>query len=93
MRHKIRQCIFRSKWRRPRKGKEKPPVRKQDQISREPMPPAVPRSPVTLKLKKQYQLAAEIAPDDARAFAGLGNVYVDQGRFARQSTRIRKRSK
>src|SRR5689334_25345809 len=29
----------------------------------------------------QYQLAASIAPDDARAFAGLGNVYVDQGKF------------
>jgi len=32
--------------------------------------------------EQQYQLAAQIAPDDARAFAGLGNVYVDQGKFA-----------
>lgn len=32
--------------------------------------------------EKQYQLAAKIAPDDARGFAGLGNVYVDQGKFA-----------
>lgn len=32
--------------------------------------------------EQQYQLAAQIAPNDARAFAGLGNVYVDQGKFA-----------
>ena len=33
--------------------------------------------------EQQYQLAARLAPDDARAFAGLGNVYVDQGKFAK----------
>ena len=36
----------------------------------------------TREAEEQYHLAAKIAPDDARAFAGLGNVYVDQGRFA-----------
>ena len=33
--------------------------------------------------EQQYQLAAQLVPTDARAFAGLGNVYVDQGRFAK----------
>jgi len=31
--------------------------------------------------ERQYQLATQAAPTDARAFAGLGNVYVDQARF------------
>lgn len=31
--------------------------------------------------EKQYRLASQAAPTDARAFAGLGNVYVDQGSF------------
>jgi tetratricopeptide (TPR) repeat protein len=36
--------------------------------------------------EEQYKLATKIAPDDARAFAGLGNVYVDQGRFGEAVT-------
>jgi len=32
--------------------------------------------------EEQYRIAMQMAPDDARAFAGLGNVFVDQRRFA-----------
>jgi tetratricopeptide (TPR) repeat protein len=31
--------------------------------------------------EQEYKLAAQQDPDDARAHAGLGNVYLDQGRF------------
>ncbi len=31
--------------------------------------------------EKEYKLAAQLDPDDARSHAGLGNVYLDQGRF------------
>src|SRR5262245_61187303 len=31
--------------------------------------------------EEQYRQATRIAPTDARGFAGLGNVYVDQGKF------------
>jgi tetratricopeptide (TPR) repeat protein len=60
----------------------KPPVRKEDQIiARANAARSAPR-PRYAEAEEQYQLAAEIAPDDARAHAGLGNVYVDQGKFA-----------
>src|ERR1044072_1225506 len=65
------------------KGKKqpKPPVRKQDQaIERANAARSAPK-PRYEEAEEQYRLAASIAPDDARAFAGLGNVYVDQGRF------------
>ena len=32
--------------------------------------------------EEQYKLAATQDPKDARAYAGLGNVYLDQGKFA-----------
>ena len=60
----------------------KPPVRKQDAlIARANAARSAPK-PRYAEAEEQYQLAAQIAPDDARAFAGLGNVYVDQGKFA-----------
>jgi tetratricopeptide (TPR) repeat protein len=31
--------------------------------------------------EQQYKLAAEQEPNDARAHAGLGNIYLDQGRY------------
>lgn len=59
----------------------KAPVRKQDQIiARANAARSAPR-PRYEEAEQQYQLAAKIAPDDARAHAGLGNVYVDQGKF------------
>src|SRR5215217_2715668 len=64
------------------KPKNKPPVRQQDQaIARANAARSAPK-PRYDEAEEQYQLAARIAPDDARAFAGLGNVYVDQGKFA-----------
>src|SRR6266576_2011766 len=39
-------------------------------------------NPRYAEAEQQYQLAARLDPEDARAFVGLGNVYVDQGRFA-----------
>ena len=60
----------------------KPPVRRQDSlIARANAARSAPK-PRYDEAEQQYQLAAQIAPDDARAFAGLGNVYVDQGKFA-----------
>src|SRR5262245_16714052 len=57
------------------KGKKttpKPPVRKQDQaIARANAARSAPK-PRYAEAEQQYQLAAQIAPDDARAFAGLG---------------------
>ena len=32
--------------------------------------------------EREYRQAATVDPMDARAYAGLGNVYIDQGRFA-----------
>ncbi len=64
-----------------KKQQPKPPVRKQDQaIARANAARSAPK-PRYDEAEEQYRLAASIAPDDARAFAGLGNVYVDQGRF------------
>ena len=61
---------------------KKPPVRQQDAlIARANAARSAPK-PRYDEAEQQYQLAAQIAPDDARAFAGLGNVYVDQGKFA-----------
>src|SRR5215216_4997475 len=66
---------------RPDRG-AKPAVRQQDTIiARANAARSAPR-PRYDEAEQQYQLAARIAPDDARAYAGLGNVYVDQGRFA-----------
>src|SRR5689334_962311 len=54
---------------------KKPPVRQQDSmIARANAARSAPR-PRYDEAEQQYQLAARIAPDDARAFAGLGNVY------------------
>src|SRR5688572_31975495 len=61
------------------KPREKPPVRQQDKIIARAN--AARSASKTGEAEEQYKLAAKIAPDDARAFAGLGNVYVDQGRF------------
>src|SRR5436190_11871195 len=64
------------------KTARKPPVRQQDTfIARANAARSAPK-PRYDEAEQQYRLAAQIAPDDARAFAGLGNVYVDQGRFA-----------
>ena len=59
----------------------KPPVRQQDQIIARANAARSAPKPRYAEAEEQYRLAAKIAPDDARAFAGLGNVYVDQGRF------------
>lgn len=61
--------------------KNKPPVRKQDSIIARANAARSAPKPRYAEAEEQYQLAAQIAPDDARAFAGLGNVYVDQGKF------------
>src|ERR1051325_6322516 len=64
------------------KPTRKPPVPQQDPlIARANAARSAPQ-PRYAEAEQQYQLAAQIAPDDARAFAGLGNVYVDQGKFA-----------
>ena len=64
------------------KQSQKPPVRKQDAIIARANAARSAPKPRYEEAEQQYQLAAQIAPDDARAFAGLGNVYVDQGKFA-----------
>src|SRR5829696_1520057 len=66
---------------RVKQGK-KPPVRQQDTIIARANAARSAPKPRYDEAEQQYQLAARIAPDDARAFAGLGNVYVDQGKFA-----------
>src|ERR1043165_8970831 len=60
----------------------KPPERQQDSIIARANAARSAPKPRYEEAEQQYQLAARIAPDDARAFAGLGNVYVDQGKFA-----------
>src|SRR5215208_1094109 len=60
---------------------KKPPVRQQDSLIARANAARSPPKPRFDEAEQQYQLAAQIAPDDARAFAGLGNVYVDQGKF------------
>src|ERR1044071_5362621 len=60
----------------------KPPERQQDPIIARANAARSAPKPRYDEAEQQYQLAAKIAPDDARAFAGLGNVYVDQGKFA-----------
>jgi tetratricopeptide (TPR) repeat protein len=64
------------------KTKNKPPVHKQDPILAKANAARSAPKPRYDEAEQQYRLAAQIAPDDARAFAGLGNIYVDQGRFA-----------
>ncbi|HEX6717732.1 MAG TPA: tetratricopeptide repeat protein [Pyrinomonadaceae bacterium] len=64
------------------KTTKQPPVRKQDTIIARANAARSAPKPRYEEAEQQYQLAAQIAPDDARAFAGLGNVYVDQGKFA-----------
>src|SRR3954451_23508530 len=61
---------------------KKPPARQQDPIIARANAARSAPKPRYAEAEQQYQLAAQIAPDDARAFAGLGNVYVDQGKFA-----------
>src|SRR6185436_1113313 len=63
-------------------GRKPAPVRKQDPIIAKANAARSAPKPRYDEAEQQYQLAAQIAPDDARAFAGLGNVYVDQGKFA-----------
>src|SRR6185295_1866011 len=58
-----------------------PPERQQDSIIARANAARSAPKPRYAEAEEQYQLAAQIAPDDARAFAGLGNVYVDQGKF------------
>ena len=61
------------------RGTRKPPVRQQEQfIARG---NAARKAAKPQEAEQQYRLATQAAPTDARAFAGLGNVYVDQGRF------------
>src|ERR1043166_4232659 len=60
----------------------KPPERQQDSIIARANAARSAPKPRYDEAEEQYRLAAKIAPDDARAFAGLGNVYVDQGKFA-----------
>src|SRR4030095_14762025 len=57
------------------------PVQNQDQIIARANAARSAPKPRYQEAEEQYRLAAQIAPDDARAFAGLGNVFVDQGRF------------
>ena len=64
------------------KQTRKPPVRQLDSIIARANAARSAPKPRYDEAEQQYQLAAQIAPDDARAFAGLGNVYVDQGKFA-----------
>lgn len=63
-------------------GKKQPPVRQQDSLIAKANAARSAPKPRYDEAERQYQLAAQIAPNDARAFAGLGNVYVDQGKFA-----------
>src|SRR3982750_2687523 len=72
----------------PRKPKEAAPqpARKQDPILARANAARSASKPRYAEAEEQYRLAAAIAPDDARAFAGLGNVFVDQGRFAEAVT-------
>jgi Flp pilus assembly protein TadD len=39
-------------------------------------------TPRYIEAEEQYKLAAQQEPADARAHFGLGNVFLDQGRFA-----------
>lgn len=59
----------------------KPPEHQQDSIIARANAARSAPKPRYAEAEEQYQLAARLAPDDARAFAGLGNVYVDQGKF------------
>ena len=60
---------------------QKPPVRRQDQMIARGNAARSAAKPRYAEAEKQYQLATQVAPDDSRAFVGLGNIYVDQGRF------------
>src|SRR5688500_12065054 len=64
------------------KQSRKPAVRQQDSILARANAARSAAKPRYDEAEQQYRLAAQIAPTDARAFAGLGNVYVDQGKFA-----------
>lgn len=65
------------------RGKTKTPVvRKQDSFLARANAARSAAQPRYAEAEQQYRLAVQIAPDDARGFAGLGNVYVDQGRFS-----------
>lgn len=59
----------------------KPPARQQDQAIARANAARSAAKPRYAEAEQQYQLAAKLAPDDARGYAGLGNVYVDQGKF------------
>jgi tetratricopeptide (TPR) repeat protein len=57
----------------------KPPVRKEDQFLANGN--AARKAAKPQEAERQYRLATEAAPNDARAYAGLGNVFVDEGDF------------
>jgi tetratricopeptide (TPR) repeat protein len=46
-------------------------------------------TPRYTEAEQQYKIAATEDPNDARAQAGLGNVYIDQGRYADAATAYR----
>jgi tetratricopeptide (TPR) repeat protein len=56
-----------------------PPVRREDQFLAKGN--AARKAAKPQEAERQYRLATEAAPNDARAYAGLGNVFVDQGDF------------
>ena len=56
---------------RTRGGTRRPPVRKQDSIIAKANAARSAASPRYAEAEEQYRLATQIAPDDARAFAGL----------------------
>jgi tetratricopeptide (TPR) repeat protein len=60
----------------------KPSAPKQDSIIARANAARSAPQPRYAEAEEQYRIAMQIAPDDARSFAGLGNVFVDQKRFA-----------
>jgi len=59
----------------------KPTAPKQDSIIARANAARSAPQPRYAEAEQQYRLAMQVAPDDARSFAGLGNVFVDQKRF------------
>jgi len=57
----------------------RPPVRKEEQFLARGN--AARKAAKPQEAERQYRLATEAAPNDARAYAGLGNVFVDQQQF------------
>ena len=59
-----------------------PHLRTQDQILAKGNEARSAAAPRYSEAEGQYKLAAKQDPEDHRAFAGLGNIYLDQGRFS-----------